>query len=354
MKEENMLYNFNKLEKRVFDSLSKSDLKEIKDILSSIKDSTLVSGVGGSNVVSTYLSNVLSKKNNIICESVTPRDIIYRNLKVFKNIISCSYSADNYGVQISFNNNLNKYLFSKNKIEGITNITYNTTDVEHSFISLSSTLIPMTICLLYYCDDISIVEEILKTKPKYGIKMPKIATLSNAYELLIGYEKGDEDFLIEPDEIDKFLKELYNKLPFFSSSLGLSDVYEILSGYETSAASSFLESTMVESGMFIPVVHDKYDYCHGRSNLNYQYKNNLIFFDNRTELDKYYKDILPDNYENIISIKRKYDDDIINDYYLTYASMLLSKEFANSLNKDLSDLKYSPLVKKLYHYKRGM
>ena len=74
--------------------------------------------------------------------------------------------------------------------------------------------------------------------------------------------------------------------------LGNSSVYEILSGYETSTAAHFLESTMTEAGLFIPVVHDKYDYCHGRSNLNFEYKNNLIIFDNDTELDKYYKKLL--------------------------------------------------------------
>ena len=43
-----------------------------------------------------------------------------------------------------------------------------------------------------------------------------------------------------------------------------------------------------------------------------------------------------------------------NDYYLIYISMLLLKEFAKSLDKDLSLVKYSPLVKKLYYYKGEM
>ncbi len=347
MLKENMEDNYNKLKKRVFNSLSKTDLEKIKAILSNIKDPTLVSGVGGSNVVSNYLSKVLSKKNNIVCESITPRDVLYRNLKGFKNIISCSYSGNNYGVGTSFNNDLNKYLFSKNKLDGVTNINYNIEDEENSFISLSSTLIPMTIALLYYCNDLSIVEDILKTVPQYSIR------INYLNELLIGYESSDND-LIEPQEINSFLESVYKIIPFPPVILGNSTVYEILGGYETSSATHFLESTMTEAGLFIPVVHDKYDYCHGRSNLNFEYSNNLIFFDNDTELDKYYKEILHEQYRNIISIKKKYDDNIINDYYLTYVSMMLCKEFAKSLNKDLSLIKYSPLVKKLYHYKGKM
>ena len=112
MYKENMEDNYNKLKKRVFNSLSKTDLEKIKDILLGIKESTLVCGVGGSNVVSNYLSKILSIKNNIVCESITPRDVLYRNLKGFKNIISCSYSGNNYGVRMAFNNDLNNSLSS--------------------------------------------------------------------------------------------------------------------------------------------------------------------------------------------------------------------------------------------------
>ncbi len=348
MSKENMEDNYNKLEERVLNSLSKTDLERIKDILSNIKEPTLVSGVGGSNVVSNYLSKILSIKNGIVCESITPRDVLYRNLKGFKNIISCSYSGNNYGVTTSFNNDLQKYLFSKNKLDGITNINYNVEDEENSFISLSSTLIPMTIALLYYCNDLSIVKEILQTVPQYSIRKNYLN------EVLIGYESSNED-LIQPQEINSFLENTYKIIPFFPAILGKSNVYEILGGYETSSAMHFLESTMTEAGLFVPVVHDKYDYCHGRNNLSFEYSNNLIFFDNDTELDKSYKEILPKKYRNVMSIKKKYDDNIINDYYLTYISMMLCREFAKSSDKDLSLVKYySPLAKKLYYYKGEM
>lgn len=302
---ENMYDNFSKLQNRVLDSLEKTDLEKVKNILKSIDDPTIVSGVGGSSVVSTFLSKVLSTKNQIICENVTARDLIYKNINCFKNIISCSYSGKNFGVDISFNNNLKKYLLSKNEKEGVTNIKYSSVDVEDSFISLSSTLIPMTILLTYYLDsDISIIKEILNTLPEIDIKK--------------------------------------------------SDVYEILTGYETSTASKFIESTFVESGIGIPIVHDKYDYCHGRSTLNYNFSNNLIFFNMYNELDKLYGRILTDYYKNTIEFKKKYDDNIINDYYFTYLSMFLCKQLANQKEMDLSRVDYSPLVKKLYYFKGQM
>lgn len=197
--DENMFNNFEKLQSRVLTSIDKTDLSKIKEILGSINEPTLTSGVGGSYVVSNFLSKVLSKKNNIVCENTTPRDIVYRNLKCYKNIIACSYSGKNLGVDVAFNNNLNRYLLSKNEKEGIINLNYKVLEEEHSFISLSSTLIPMTILLLYYYNDINLIKEILSYNSKF--------------EIISG------------------------------------NIYEILSGYDTSTASSFIESTMVESGI---------------------------------------------------------------------------------------------------------
>lgn len=302
---ENMYENFNKLESRVLDSISKSDLIEIKNILKQIKEPTLVSGVGGAHVVSNYLSKLLSKKNNIICTNVEPRDLNYMNINSYKNIISCSYGGRNYGVNVSLNNNLNKYILSRNKKIGITNINYIVDEIEDSFIALSATLIPMTILLLYYSDnDINLIKEILSQT--------------------INFDFNDEL------------------------------VYEVLTGYETNTASTFIDSTFTEAGIGIPIIHDKYDYCHGRSTLNYNFNNNIIFFNTNNELDKLYEKELPKYYEKIIKIDKKYDDEIINDYYFTYISMQLCKELAKKQNKDLSIVEYSPIVKKLYYYKGEM
>lgn len=303
--ETSMNENFAKLQERVLDSLEKTDLIIIKSILASIKDPTLVSGVGGSAVVSLFLSKVLGAKNSIICENLTARDLIYRDLTPFKNIISCSYSGNNYGVITSFNNSLNKYLLSKSSKEGVTNINYSAIDIEESFISLSSTLIPMSILLAYYLDnDIDIIRKILSSTPEFRFRD--------------------------------------------------SEIYEVLSGYETSTAAKFIESTLTESGIGIPIIHDKYDYCHGRSTLCYNYNSNLILLNTNSELDELYNSIVGNYYNSVIKLDRKYDDDIINDYYFTYLSMFLCQRIATIKKMDLSIVDYSPLVKKLYHFKGAM
>lgn len=303
---ENMFENFEKLEMRVLDSLEKTDLENINKILKSISEPTLTTGVGGSSVVSNFLSKVLNTKNNIICENTTFRDLNYKNLNNYKNIITCSYGGRNHGVNMALKNNLNHYLLSRNTLENYINIKYETTDIDKSFISLSATLIPLSIILMYYTDnDLNLIKEILQQKEEFN----NLSNLNN---------------------------------------------WEVLSGHDTNTAHSFLESTMVESGFSNVVVHDKYEYCHGRSNLNYNYHNNLIFFNNTNELDLLYQKELPKYYDNIIEFNKKYEDDIINDYYLTYQSMLLMKDLAKEKNIDLCNINYSPIVKKIYLYKGEM
>ena len=56
----NMKENFELLERRLIDSLYYSDIDRINYELSKISGPTLVSGVGGSSVVSDYASKILS------------------------------------------------------------------------------------------------------------------------------------------------------------------------------------------------------------------------------------------------------------------------------------------------------
>lgn len=304
----NMYDNFKLLEERVFDSLEKTDLERISYHLKKINTPTITTGVGGSSVVSNYVAKVLSTKNGIIAEHQEPRDMLYKSLKGYDNILACSYGGKNYGVKTSFANNLNKYLFSRNETqqEILINLNYDTSiEAEDSFISLGATLIPMSIMLAYYNDnDISIIKEILQTAREYNIDINK--------------------------------------------------VYEILSGYDTSTASTYLESTLVEAGLASPVVHDKYSLCHGRTTHSYYHDHALIHLDRDTELDRLYKEELPQYYQDVVILEGKYQDQIIDDFYLTYQAMLLSKAIAEKQGKDLSRVDYSPAVKKTYYFKGKM
>lgn len=300
----NMQENFELLKGRVIDVLDKTDLEYIKYELSKINEPTVVSGVGGSNVVSEFASKVLREKNKIISINAEPRDFNYDNFYGFKNILSCSYGGNNYGVTMSFNNYLKKYLLASNKYEdeNITYLNYNTSmPRENSFISLGATLIPISVLLNYYLD-------------------------------------GNNDFIL--DNIKETVFDIDNRI----------NIYEIFTGNDTSVASKYLESTFLEAGLGIPIIHDKYDYCHGRSTISTNYKNNVIYFNRDTEFDKMILEELKKYYNQIIVIDSISNDLIKDDYQMLIKSMYLTKHLAEIQNIDLSIVKYSPLVKKLYKY----
>ena len=302
--EKNMQINFKFLKERVLDSLNNTDLDFIRYELSKISEPTLFNGVGGSSVVSEFGSKVINTKNGIISVNSEPRDFLYRNNNAFKNVIACSYSGNNYGVDLSFKKELKKYLLSNNSFDDseVTYLKYTTNiDKEKSFISLGATLIPVSILMNYYLngDNLKMLESI---------------------------EETPFDFELE------------------------SNIYEIFSGYDTSTASKYLESTLVESGIGIPIVHDKYSYCHGRSTLGINYNCIAIYYNRNTEFDRIMLEELKQYYSRIITIDSKFRDQILDDYQMLIQSMYLTKYIAEKKSKDLSKVEYSPIVKKLYKY----
>ena len=298
--EKNMNENFEKLERRVRDTLNNTDLDRINYELSKLDEPTLVSGVGGSRVVSEYASKIIASKNNIITRNTEPRDFKYMNIKPYKNVLACSYSGNNYGVEMAFLNDLKHYLLASkvNDREDVTNLTYNCEDKEKSFISLAATLAPCSVLLNYYLND--------------------------------------KDKIIESYETTKF---------DFDTNC---DAYEIFSGLDTSVASEFLGSTMVESGIGIPIIHDKYSYCHGRSTTSTVNNNIAIYFNGNTELDKILLEELPKYYKDVVVLD--YNNSLFDEYLLLVKCMHLTRHIAVSKEKDLSGVDYNPIVKKLYKY----
>lgn len=299
-----MNINFELLGNRVIDSLNNTDIDSNNKILKSIDKPTIVSGVGGSSVVSEFVSKVLSDKNNIITENREPRDCKYKRLTGYSNIIACSYSGNNLGVDLSFDNDLKHYLLSNNKKDNCINITYKTTiDKEKSFISLAGTLIPISNILTYYFD-------------------------------------GDKDRVVD------IINNYYDKFNFNTDC----NAYEIFTGSDTSTVSKYLESTLVESGIGIPIVHDKYSFCHGRSTIGLEYNNNCIFINTNTRLDKLLLDNIKDHYNEIIIIDSDYKDKYEREFDMLIKSMYLTKYIAESNNKDLTNVEYTDFNKNLYKY----
>lgn len=298
--EKNGDYNFQKLEERVRASLKESDLEKIRYELQRMRENTLVSGVGGSSVVSEMASKVLREKNHIATQNMEPRDFSKMRLDGYSNVLACSYSGNNYGVELAFSNNLKHYLLSGkvNEREDIQNLTYTCSNPEKSFISLAATLIPCSILMDYYLD-------------------------------------GKQDRLVE----------CFDKKDF-SFDTG-KPIYEIFSGKETSVAAKYLESTLVESGIGVPIVHDKYSYCHGRSTLSQYYPSIAIYFDTHTELDDLLLSEMP-SYQELVRIP--VSSGLEGDYEALVQAMYLTKYIGDSKGMDLSGVDYNPVVKKLYKY----
>lgn len=309
-----MQENFDLLKKRIIDTHEVSDLKGIKDKIKSIKGNTICVGAGGSNVVANYASKVISKLNGNLVLCMTPRDLEHINLANFDNVLIASYSGKGKAVDLALNNKLNKYLLSNNdiKYDGVTNITYNNTiEKENSFISLAATLMPMSILLKTYM----------------GLRDPHYISI---------------------------IEEMFDKVKV---NIKWNDIYEIIGGIENSTVIKYLESTMVESGIAVPVVHDKYDFCHGRSTLSYKNNSGLIYLDNRNkEIDKLILSEAKKYYTEVIALNGYYPspDELTDEFYMTLQAMYLTKKLAENKGEDLSSVDHSPLVYKLYNFKGTM
>ncbi|HPF82562.1 MAG TPA: hypothetical protein PLV83_00100 [Bacilli bacterium] len=305
--------NFKMLLDRVIDTLNITDLTRIKDQLNSIKGNTIFIGAGGSSVVAEFAKKVLDTKG--INTFMSARDLNYQNINLYDNIMVFSYSGKGYVLENSLHRNKNVYLLTNGneKYNGIEIIKYDSSiEKENSFISLASTLMPISI-IYYYYDSINYLKTI--------------------------------------QEIFRRVKDDIENSKF---NIKKNDIYEIIGGLEYSSSIKYLETTMIESGISIPVIHDKYDYCHGRSTTSYKNNNSLIYFNNEKELDVLMLEEFKKYYMEIIKIKKYSNDYITNDYYGIINSMFLTKQIAKSKNKDLSKVEHSPLVYRLYKYRGEM
>lgn len=277
---------FASLETKVNYSINNTDLNEFFNGLNEIEGPLLITGSGGSAIVGTYLAKVLSTKRKMITRFVYPRDLLYMNPDGYKSVLSVSYSGHNIGVDAIFENNLNRYLLTGNKRENVRNIVYKMMD-EVSYVSISATIVPLSLIFLYYHDDIDLLKKIISSE----------TSLSSG-----------------------------------------NNAFEVMSGYETLTAATLLESSIIESGMATCIVHDKYNYCHGRINITKNNPSDLIFFKMNNELDDMLYENLKNHYHNIITIERRYEDDLINDFYASLISLKLIRNIAREHRIDISDM----------------
>ena len=301
--------NIGKLKENIF--ISTKDMDDIMNSLKNINGNTIIVGTGGSRAVAEFASSVLEKKNHIITKVIDVRDLYYMDLSLYENIFIASYSGSNFGVKYCFNNNLKKYLLTHRvtKVEDEELLSYEM-EPEKSFISLNSTIVPMACLLKYYLED------------KFDILIEEM------------FNNVDQDLYME---------------------LG-SDYVNIFEGIDTVATNDFIASTLAESGLSSPVMHEKYNYCHGRSTMNKNHDHTAIYIGyNNSELDQAIKEVLDIQMSNYLILEQKYEDNVTNDFYLTLQSLYLLRNIAISKNVDLSVIKYDKeAVKRLYHFKGSM
>ena len=236
------------------------------------------------------------------------------------NLICYSWSGTSYGIIKAMDSYPKSIVVHGNEKvlhEQEVRLHYDGMDKEHSFISEATTLIPMGELLKYYLQ-----------------------------------EKGID----ERKYLDSIIKETFNNTELNYNVD--SSVFEIMTGDNTNTAAHILESTMLESGIGIPILHEKYDYCHGRSvtSSTNRGKHTLIYLINQeTELDKLLLDLIPHNYKNVIILKSGTNEKIVGEYILSLKSVLLCNYISRIKGLGLSQVEYDPsVVKKAYCYKGGL
>ena len=306
---------FNKLESRLLDANQKIDSEKNYKVLDTINEPTVSVGTGGSYPTSIFGAKVLTEKG-LISLSMNPRDAIY-NLQGIKNLISYSWSGKSYGNQVALNSYPKSIIVHANEQiihDKEVRLYYEGMDKENSFISEATTLIPMGELLKYY----------LQSK-----------------------HLNEQEYL--NSIIHQTFQETNDNYNFNSK------IFEIMTGDDTRVAAHILESTMTESGIGIPLLHEKYDYCHGRSvtSSTNRGQHSLIYLLNQeTELDKTLLELVAHNYKNIILLKSDTNDKIVGEYLLSLKAVLLCNQISKNKKMSLSQVDYDPsVVKKLYRYK---
>jgi len=315
-----MQYNFDMIIPRLEDSIKFLDVENTRRILSSLKGKNICIGTGGSNVVSHFASIVLEKSNDIISLCKEPRDILHMNIENYDSLLGFTYGNNNHGINEAFNKahseGLSIHAVTTNPKCWANDIDYKgIMPNERSFISLASTIIPMSIMLNHYLNNTK--EELVDLVAKKCLEASQI------------------DFDFNTDENFPLL--------------------EIMSGDKTNVACKVLECTIVEAGLGIPLVHEKYSFCHGRSTLPYTHGNsNLIYLINEeSEIDDLLLTNISELYNNV-TVLRSTDKSILGEFDLAVKSFYLCKHIASSQNKDISAVKYSEVVRKLYKFEGKM
>jgi fructoselysine-6-P-deglycase FrlB-like protein len=314
--------NFELLYERILAANKRISNDELISKLSNIRGNLITIGTGGSYPTAYYASK-LFEGNNCFSKNMYPRDLIYCNSDNIDNIMAFSYSGKTPSIIQALNNkkDITKTIVTGNKLyisENIENVLNygNELEQEKSFISIASTIIPMTL-LLRYCHNLTYYE---------------MATL-----------------------IRDIIDESANLANNVDNNILSGNTVEIMSGDNTYSAGYILQSAFNESGMGYPLVYEKNNYAHGCATLNYHNNTSLLIYllNTKTEQDEIMiSEVIP-TYENKVIISAKYKDKI-GELELAIKSLFLLKKIAEQKKVNLSAIDYPKHIKKIYSFNGGM
>lgn len=331
--------NFSKLEQRIIEIndpiLGKfNGVREVLYELTIENRPTLIMATGGSKVIAYYLQLIIERLGfiRIICEVIEPRDYFYKaNRDSFSNLIVISASGNTNGIEeVLTHFKGKKYLVCEQKKDAdyeVISWENELYEKEKSFISLATSLGPITLLL--------------------------DSTTS------LNLEIGSSEIRKINDKIKVLLDKSTNKIDKLQVDFKDTSLIQIMSGYETRTSSSVLESNLVEAGLSAPLIHDKGSYCHGRSNLLFQYPDSYTIYltHELKDLDRLLIDTISSEYSNISVFNTDdLDEDIFwKEYYLMLQMYFLSKKIADDKNMDLTQPEYNPkVIQKIYNFKGEM
>ena len=332
--------NFYRLENRLLSINSNLDnINAMREMIYGLVVSdkpTLIMATGGSKVVAYYLQLLLERlwPTGIICEVIEPRDYFYKHdREEFSNLVAISASGNTNGVKDALDDfRGQKYLVCEKKQVGnyeVVSWGNETYDTEHSFISIASSLGPISMLL-------------------------DTTTVFGGYRMEIGYNEIKK----ANERIAELLRRSQEKILNLPHSFKEDSIIHIMSGYDTKCSSSALESNLVESGLCAPIIHDKGSFCHGRSNLISDSTPIIYLSHDQDDLDTFLLDTISQEYETVYQLNSSdlYGENYFwREYYLLLQMYYLSKKIAEDKDKDLTKPDYNPrLIKSLYNYRGNL
>lgn len=329
--------NFDKLEERIISINSNNyNVNCMREMIYSLACSgkpTLIMATGGSKIVAYYLQFLLERivYDGVICEVIEPRDYLYKcDRNSFSNLVVISASGNTNGIKEALSDfKGKKFLVSEKQHKGdfeVISWGNDSYDSEHSFISLATSLGPISM--------------MLDTTIGYG-----------------GFRMEIIDEQIEKvnNLISKLLQKCREKISKLNFSFKDANIVNIMSGYDTRCSSFALESNLVEAGLCAPIIHDKGSFCHGRSNIVDNNTPIIYLSHEQKKFDKFLIHTMSEEWSNILEINTSdlSDQDYIwREYYLLLQMYYLSKKIAEDKGEDLTKPNYNrKIIKPLYEYR---